>query len=330
MHAGGGAGDTGDGEEAGGGEREHFGEQIGAAEGEAGADARYAVGLREGTEDDDVFIGGHEIVAGLGGGGEVDVGFVDDDDGVLLFIGEEVLDVLARGDGAGGVVGVADVVDAGVGVSLDHGFDVVRIVGPKGDADDFGADVSGGAAAVAGVGHDPATSGRGEGAGGAMERIGGAGGGHDVVGFDAFELGDDFSEGLGFVGGGVAAAERGDLIHGLEAFLAGAERVFMAGDANGVVGHWPATAHGLTLGFLGHGVFVIEGHGGGAREELRDAAARNGRERRGVEVQNFPCVRWGVSRSPVPWRGGEGAGTASAQTGKGKRNLHLGLNFAVG
>ena len=104
----------------------------------------------------------------------------------------------------------------------------------------------------------------------------------------ARELGDDFGETLSFAGGGVAAAERGDFVHGLEAFLTGAERVFVAGDADSVGGHCTSTANGLTIGFLSHCVFVVEGHGGGASDELRDAAARDGRERRGVEVHGIP------------------------------------------
>ena len=157
----------------------------------------------------------------------MDVGFVDDDDGVLLFVRQEELDIGAGGDGAGGVIGVADVVDAGVGIGLDHGLDVVGVIGTERDAGDFGANETGGAAAVAGVGHAPTAGGRGEGAGGAVERVGGAGRGHDVVFFDAFEHGDGFGEGHGFAGGGVAAAERGDLHHGIEAFLAGAEGIFV-------------------------------------------------------------------------------------------------------
>jgi hypothetical protein len=109
----------------------------------------------------------------------------NEDDGVLLFVGEEELDVGAGGEGAGGVVVVADVVNTGVGIGLDHGLDVVGVIGTERDA-----------------------GGRGEGAGGAMVRAGGAGRGHDVVFLDAFDGGDGFGECRGFPGGGVAAAER--------------------------------------------------------------------------------------------------------------------------
>ena len=38
-----------------------LGEQVGAADGEAAADAGHAVDLRKGAEDDDVFVGGDHV-----------------------------------------------------------------------------------------------------------------------------------------------------------------------------------------------------------------------------------------------------------------------------
>ena len=48
----------------------------------------------------------------------MDVGFVHNHHGILLLIGQQVLDVLARGDGAGRIIGIADVVDAAIGSAL--------------------------------------------------------------------------------------------------------------------------------------------------------------------------------------------------------------------
>jgi hypothetical protein len=54
-------------------------EEIGAAESEAAADARHAVDLGEGAKDDDVLVGGDHVDNVLSVG-EVDVGFIDEED----------------------------------------------------------------------------------------------------------------------------------------------------------------------------------------------------------------------------------------------------------
>ena len=90
------------------------GEEVGAAHGGTGADAGHAVDLGEGAEDDEVLTGGDEF-HDVGRAGEVDVGLVDEEDGALGLVLEGPCDLFLGGEGAGGVVGVADVDDAGVG-----------------------------------------------------------------------------------------------------------------------------------------------------------------------------------------------------------------------
>ena len=75
----------------------------------------------------------------------------------------------------------------GIGIGGDHGTDVVGVGGGERDLDDLGAGGFGGdhAGLVAGIGGDVAAGGRGEGQGGELEGLAGAGVDGDVIGGEA-------------------------------------------------------------------------------------------------------------------------------------------------
>src|SRR6185295_13750627 len=100
-----------------------FLQEFGAADGGTGAEAGHAVDFGEGAEDDQIVI--LDEVGADGSAGEVDIGFIEQDDGAGGFVGQEPFDIFARGEGAGGVVGVDDVDDAWGRGGGGHGFDVV-------------------------------------------------------------------------------------------------------------------------------------------------------------------------------------------------------------
>ena len=65
-------------------------------EGCAETDSGHAKGFGEGLHDDEIWVLGYELGDGGAVGGEVDVGFVDDDDAVPGWVGEEADDVFFR------------------------------------------------------------------------------------------------------------------------------------------------------------------------------------------------------------------------------------------
>ncbi len=74
----------------------------------------------------------------------MDVCLVDENDGVAGLVGDGVVDLLFAGDGAGGIVGIADVDDAGVIVRFEHGIDVVGVVlGQRNGVDGSPVDLGG-------------------------------------------------------------------------------------------------------------------------------------------------------------------------------------------
>ncbi len=75
--------------------RDIFFEQVGAGDGEAHADACHAIELGEGAQDDDVLAFLDEV-EGARRIAEVDVGLVDEQDGILGGVGYGVFDVGAR------------------------------------------------------------------------------------------------------------------------------------------------------------------------------------------------------------------------------------------
>jgi hypothetical protein len=86
LEAGGGCGEGGDGEGVAAVEVE-FLEEVWAAKGYSATDAGHAVDLGEGAEDDDVLAEG-DLVDDGGGAGDMDVGFVDEEDGAGGFVVE--------------------------------------------------------------------------------------------------------------------------------------------------------------------------------------------------------------------------------------------------
>ncbi len=98
----------------------------GLADGEAAADAGHAVDLGKRSQDDEVLVRGDKVEH-VRCVGKVDVGFVDKQDGALGFVIERPGDLCFAGEGAGGVVGIADVDNAGVRVGRDQRLHVMRI-----------------------------------------------------------------------------------------------------------------------------------------------------------------------------------------------------------
>ena len=139
-----------------------------------------------------------------------------------------------RGERAGRVVGIADVVRARVRVGLDHGLHIVRIVLAQRDLDDFVADKLASAGAVARAAHHPGSGGRSE--CGCAVRQGNAGAriAVHIARFDVFGALEQGLEVDVFALRVVAPAQRPHLRHGLDAFLAGAHRVFIGGDADDI------------------------------------------------------------------------------------------------
>ena len=218
-----------------------LGEQVGPPERRPGAEAGHAVELGEGPQDDDVLIGRHQRRGRLGRLGEVDVGLVQEHDGPLRLVGDQVLDVVLGSDRPGRVVGVADVDQAGVGVGLGHRLDVVGVVLAERDADGLGSDEMRGpfAGLVAGVGDDEALARPGEGQDRAMERVARPGERHHMVIGKALDLGQRRDEREGFVVE-VSPPLADDLVDRLGRLGAGAHGVFVGVDPDRVgrkVGH---------------------------------------------------------------------------------------------
>ena len=71
-------------------------EEVGAADGDAAADAGHAVDLGEGAEDDEVLAGG-DLIEDRGRVGDVDVGLVDEEDGAGGLVVECPEDVILVG-----------------------------------------------------------------------------------------------------------------------------------------------------------------------------------------------------------------------------------------
>ena len=84
------------------------------------------------------------------------VGLIEHDDGALRLVGHEPGNIFLRGEGAGGIVGIADVNEAGIGAGRNHRSHIVGIFLGQRDVDGLGADELGGAGAgfVAGVGYN--------------------------------------------------------------------------------------------------------------------------------------------------------------------------------
>ena len=89
-----------------------LGEQIRPRHREARAEARHAVNLRERPQHDDILAGATRSLHGLRVIREVDVRLVDHHHGVFLLVRQQVLDILARRQGAGRIVRIADVIGA--------------------------------------------------------------------------------------------------------------------------------------------------------------------------------------------------------------------------
>ena len=146
-------------------------------------------------------------------------------------VGESVLDIFARRDGAGGIVGIADVEDAAVGRGGEHGLDVVRVGCGERHLDDCRAVRNRGAHAglVAGVGGDVGARGRGEGEHGELQRLRRAAVDVDVLGPEVVLLGEDLGE-LAGAGEVVTTGLVEHVGHGRACVVAGAERVLIGID----------------------------------------------------------------------------------------------------
>jgi hypothetical protein len=205
----------------------------------------------------------------------MNVGLVDEQDSVLGRVGYGVLDVLARGAGAGGVVGIADVNDAGSGGSGEHGLDVVRGrafgIG-QGHLDNFGASYLGGPHGrfIAGIGDHQRLFCASECEHRVVERLAGAGEGHYGIGAQTLL----FRKGAGevvFHSHQVASTAGNDIDHGLARCVARSEGILVGVNMNAFVGIGEMGALGhrqVGFGEDGHG-----GQGGGAGGEAEEVAA---------------------------------------------------------
>jgi len=234
LEAGGSSGEGGDGESVAAVEVELL-EEVGAAEGDAAADAGHAVDLGEGAEDDDVLAEG-DLIDYRRGAGNVDVGLVDEEDGAGGFVVECPKDVLLWCQRTGRIVGATDINDARIGIRSDHRTDIVGVGRGEGDLDDFDATGFGGdhAGLVAGIGGDIAAGGRGEREGGELEGLAGACVDGDVVGGKAElggELGGKFVFGAGCIVASTGARDGGD---GGESGVTGAKGILVGVDHDGV------------------------------------------------------------------------------------------------
>src|SRR5262245_57145859 len=101
-------------------------EQIGARHRSAGADARHAVNLGEGSKDDNILVLRNEVGSHLIAG-DVNVRLVEKNHAALWFVLDQPLDIGARGDRAGRVVGIAKVDETGIRAGGRHLLYIVRI-----------------------------------------------------------------------------------------------------------------------------------------------------------------------------------------------------------
>ena len=198
----------------------------------------------------------------------------------------------ARGHGAGGIVRIADIDQAGVRTGRGHGLHVVRVGLGERDADDFGADELGGALAgfIAGVGGDEGTVGTGEREHSLVQGRAGPGVGSDVTRTQAFHLRDGVAEAVGFAVE-IAAAAVDDGVHRLAGFLARAERVLVRVD------HDRVRRRG-DLGKLGKRGLVVKRQGGAGGDDGGDAAEIPARKAAVEEVAFLFPGQNGLHRSP--------------------------------
>jgi hypothetical protein len=189
----------------------------------------------------------------------MEVRFVDHDDGTFGFVFDEVLEVGVGRERAGGVVGIANVEESGVGRGGDHGLGVVSIGFRERNFDDSGVGGRGceHSCFIAGIGVDVASLRRREGDDGEAQRGRGTGKGLNAIRVEAFLLGEGVDEVVGEMVE-IASAERDDSGNGFACGLAGAQGILVGVDHDGVF--WSrAPGRGGEHGLGDH----VEGCGGG-------------------------------------------------------------------
>ena len=179
----------------------------------------------------------------------MDVGFVDEEYRTLRLVGETVFDIGAAGDGSGGIVGIADVEDAGIRVGGDHSAHVVGIVLGQRHFDDIGATYFGGVHSgfVTWISSYIAAIFRGEGEDGIVQRLAGAGVGENIVRLEALGGAESVNEFLSQLEV-IAAAFGNEAGHGGAGSATGAEGIFIGVDADGAGRNVTGDAAALSKG----------------------------------------------------------------------------------
>src|ERR1035438_3400879 len=175
--------------------RNNFFQQLGARNHESATQARHSVNLRELAQHNHIFPSLDKIERGWRVA-QVDVGFVDQNDRVFGLIGDEIFDVRVRSERAGGVVGITNIKDARVRAGGQHGLDVMS-VGLRERNLDHARSRNGGhhhTRLETWVGGDVALLRRGEGQYAEAEGRSRTGRAVDVLGSEAFALGEGADE----------------------------------------------------------------------------------------------------------------------------------------
>ncbi len=175
---------------SGGGDRQavdavelQLGQQVRARGRIAQADAGHAIEFGKRAQHHHVFACGNHVDHAARALREVDIRLIHHQHAAFGLVRQCVVQVLACGDGAGGIVGVADVDDARVGIGRAHGLYIVRKILAQRHLDQARA-IAGcrtPAGFVGGVGSDQRGAGRSECQHRVVERFGGPGVRHQMI-----------------------------------------------------------------------------------------------------------------------------------------------------
>ncbi len=218
----------------------------------------------------------------------MDIGLVDQQDRAGGLVLQRPGDVLLGGQGAGRVVGVADIDDAGLRIGGDHRLDVVGAVGGQRNLDDPGLAGLGRvhACLVGRIGRDEAARRRGEGQHAVVQGLGRAGIDHDVFGLEAVLGGEGAGQEVGLAVQVVAPAQRRHAGDRLAGRLGRAQRVLIgvdqhrAGRRNVRALAVQRHAGGRGLGFRCEGQLGLGQDRRGGRDEGRAAQEGSATQRR--------------------------------------------------
>ena len=251
-------------------------EQVGdgrRGDGETGADAGEAVGLREGAHDDDVTPLAHVLHRVGLVVGEVDVGLVDGDDDVVGHLRHEVIELLLVHHRAQWVGRVGDEDEARLGRDgAQHAHEVVRPVGLVLDLDVLGAEefAHNGVHREAVAGGDEGQTLMQEGVAEQLDDLAAAAA-HDGLLEAHAEVGRDAAAQIEARAVGVDMSTGGSALHGLHRLGRGPERIFVGCQLHDVCGVHPQLAGGLFNGLAGLVGDQVQNIGVRVRSNAHDA-----------------------------------------------------------